>query len=415
MTSVFVSYRRDDSAGHAGRLFDDLVDVYGRERLFRDIDSIRPGDDFTQVLERQLTACRVLLAVIGPRWLEAAEAGRPRLHDPDDYVRMELAAALGREDVRVLPVYVHDAEAPAPETLPEEVRPLAFRQGIELRDSRWNDDVQHLVEIIGRPGGMRRMLTRPVAWAAAAAAVLAVALAAWQLLPEGSDSTPSVAAPSPAAERSPNPATSAAAAVGAPPAPPASAPAGEASPTPSAAPESHAINFQAAGAPTPDGFLADYGQPFGEPTTRDQPSSLRYGWVRPGTSQPLDMTAHARDRGFSPDVDQELDTLMHFRNHNPASGEIDHGSWELAVPPGRYSVTVMVGDPNPRGLAGRARQRHTVAVEGVPAITDFSTLESGMEHESNTVTVQVDDGRLTLASPDDLSTKINWVRVVPLP
>lgn len=400
MTTIFLSYRRDDSAGHAGRLYDELEAVYGADRLFRDVDSIRPGDDFREVLARHLGVCEVLLAVIGPRWATSADdAGRLRLHDPGDYVRIEIAAALRRRDVRVLPVLVHDAEVPGALTLPEDLRPLAVRQAIELRDTRWEDDVHHLVDAMGRPPGPLHRLLRRYRWQSAVA-LLGVAAAAIVLALFPDEPPPSSPSPSEAAAQTA--------------APPSSAPR-TAAPAAAPLPGTVRINFQASDASTPQGFTADVGQPFGEATVSGPAGDLRYGWVRPGTSEPKDMTAHARDRNAPSSPSQEFDTLLHFVNTNSDTGEVDHADWALQLPEGRYRVTVTAGDPRSATDEERARERHTVAVEGVAAITDFRASEAGSAQETATITVPVDDGLLTLSSPGDLQTKISSVKVAPAP
>ena len=98
MAGIFVSYRRDDSRDVAGRLVDRLRRDYSEEQLFLDIDGIPAGTEFDAVLDERLRVCDVLLALIGPQWVNAMDAsGRRRLHDPDDYVRREIAAALHRD------------------------------------------------------------------------------------------------------------------------------------------------------------------------------------------------------------------------------------------------------------------------------------------------------------------------------
>src|SRR5688572_31262890 len=100
-SGIFVSYRREDSAGHAGRLFDRLVEQFGRERIFMDIDTIEPGEDFVTVIENAVSSCDILIAVIGRNWLTAGGTGTGRLDNPNDFVRIEIAAAL-RRDIRVI-------------------------------------------------------------------------------------------------------------------------------------------------------------------------------------------------------------------------------------------------------------------------------------------------------------------------
>src|SRR5215470_9691343 len=106
MRAIFVSYRREDTEGHAGRLFGDLTERFGKDVVFMDVAGIEPGRDFRRVIEQHVASCGVLLAVIGKSWLTAAdEQGRRRLDDPIDFVRLETASALKR-DIPVIPVLV---------------------------------------------------------------------------------------------------------------------------------------------------------------------------------------------------------------------------------------------------------------------------------------------------------------------
>lgn len=144
---LFVSYRRDDSAGHAGWLCDRLRGHFGPERLFMDIDTIRPGEDFVSVLENAVASCEILIAVIGRYWLASAEGGVRRIDRPDDFVRLEIRAALDR-GITVIPVLVHGASMPRPEELPAELKPLTRRNALELTDSRWGFDISKLIATI---------------------------------------------------------------------------------------------------------------------------------------------------------------------------------------------------------------------------------------------------------------------------
>ena len=147
---VFVSYRREQSSGHAGRLVDLLVpDHFKADEVFIDID-MDPGVDFVEALEEAVQACEVLLVLIGPRWAEATDAaGRARLHQAHDYVRLEIAAALRRGPaVRVVPLLLAGAEMPSTEALPDDLVPLARRQALVLTDQRWKDDVRRLAGVL---------------------------------------------------------------------------------------------------------------------------------------------------------------------------------------------------------------------------------------------------------------------------
>ena len=143
---TFVSYRREDAAGFAGRLCDSIERLLPDEPIFRDVDGLSPGQDFVSAIDARLRQCRVCLAVIGRDWLNARDAqGRRRLDQPDDFVRLELAAALARPEVLVIPVLVEGAPMPPADALPSEIRGLARRQAVALRDDTWDSDVVRLV------------------------------------------------------------------------------------------------------------------------------------------------------------------------------------------------------------------------------------------------------------------------------
>jgi hypothetical protein len=149
---VFISYRRREAAGHAGRLYDRLAEHFGDERVFMDL-RMEPGVDFVETIDAAVTSCDALLSLIGAQWLDMRGSdGRRRLDDPDDFARMEVEAALAR-DVRVIPVLVQDARMPEPEQLPPSLAPLARRHAIELSDERWDYDVGRLIEVLDRTLG----------------------------------------------------------------------------------------------------------------------------------------------------------------------------------------------------------------------------------------------------------------------
>ena len=172
---VFLSYRRSDVGGYAGRLSDALSHRLGARNVFQDVTDIEPGRDFTHAIDEALDASDAVLAVIGPSWLGATDPhGELRLRQPDDYVRRELARALER-GATVVPVLVAGAALPAAHDLPDDLQALAQRQAVSLRDQTWHDDVDALVrslhgERAAEPGRDRR-------WLVAAAAVAAVLVA----------------------------------------------------------------------------------------------------------------------------------------------------------------------------------------------------------------------------------------------
>jgi TIR domain len=148
--AVFISYRRDESAGYAGRIADSFEEHFGEDIIFRDIDSLEPGLDFAEAIESAIESSEVLIAVIGKNWLNATDAaGRKRLENPDDYVRTEIATAL-RRNIRVIPLLVQDAAMPSASELPEDLAPLSRRNAFELNDSSWRDDIRRLVNTLDR-------------------------------------------------------------------------------------------------------------------------------------------------------------------------------------------------------------------------------------------------------------------------
>jgi len=148
MDGIFISYRRDDSAGYAGRLYDRLAAHFGAERVFMDVEGIEPGLDFVDAIEEAVSSCRVLIAVIGDEWTNAADAaGRRRLDDPNDFIRLETGAALKR-GIRVVPVLVGGAVMPLAADLPEELKALTRRQAIEINHKQWEASTGELIRTL---------------------------------------------------------------------------------------------------------------------------------------------------------------------------------------------------------------------------------------------------------------------------
>ena len=170
---IFISYRRSDLPFAAGRLHDALAREFGEQRIFRDIEDIEAGADFTVRLNKALASCRVLLVLMGNAWLNTPGSSGRRLDQAGDWVRLEIATALQR-GVRVIPVLLEQAQMPAEAELPDDLKPLARRQAISLSDARWQSDVDHVMatlnhidaaEIANRP-------VSPVQKAAAQATVI---------------------------------------------------------------------------------------------------------------------------------------------------------------------------------------------------------------------------------------------------
>ena len=147
---IFMSYRREDTAYPAGWLYDRLAGHFARGQVFKDIDSIELGDDFVEVITTAVGSCDVLLALIGDRWLTVTgQDGRRRLDNLDDFVRLEIEAALAR-DVRVIPILVEGARMPRADELPASLSKLARRQALELSPSRFDVDTGRLLRVLER-------------------------------------------------------------------------------------------------------------------------------------------------------------------------------------------------------------------------------------------------------------------------
>lgn len=149
MAAIFISYRRSDSGGYAGRIFDRLRREFGNAAVFRDVDAIGDGNKFPDAIRGQLAACRVFILVIGPGWLSAKDStGSRRLDDAADWVRLEIAAAL-KQNSCFIPVMVGGARMPSAQDLPEDLKALTERQARELRDGdTWETDMELLVRRI---------------------------------------------------------------------------------------------------------------------------------------------------------------------------------------------------------------------------------------------------------------------------
>jgi hypothetical protein len=145
MTKIFLCYRREDSGGYAGRIQDQLAQALGSDVLFMDVDAIPLGANFVRVLHDEVAKCEVLLAVIGRNWLDARdERGNRRLENPNDFVRVEIEAALQR-NIPVVPILVDGAGIPGANQLPKELEELSLRNGIDVRLASFHNDVSRLI------------------------------------------------------------------------------------------------------------------------------------------------------------------------------------------------------------------------------------------------------------------------------
>jgi hypothetical protein len=143
---IFISYRHDDSAGWALRIYDRLTERFGRDQVFIDVGNIEPGLDFVKILSDNVGNCDALVAIIGKDWLGRKRRGT-RLDDPNDFVRIEIEAALTR-NVRVIPVLVDGATMAQAEVLPEALRPLVRRQKVDVSPVSFESDAQRLINAL---------------------------------------------------------------------------------------------------------------------------------------------------------------------------------------------------------------------------------------------------------------------------
>jgi hypothetical protein len=147
---IFISYRREDTDFPAGWLYERLAGHFGGDQILKDVYSVQLGDDVVEVITTAVGSCDVLLAMIGDRWLTITDTnGRRRLDDPDDFVRLEIEAALARR-IRVIPILVDGARMPRAEELPDSLARLARRQALELSPARLDADTKRLIRVLNR-------------------------------------------------------------------------------------------------------------------------------------------------------------------------------------------------------------------------------------------------------------------------
>lgn len=155
MAGIFISYRRSDSDVAAGRLAGDLMEIFGSDAIFRDIDTLQIGEDYTTALDRALDSCAALIAVIGPRWANATDdAGNVRIQAPGDWVRVEIRRALERK-IRVIPLLL-GTTMPRDSEVPADLKPLLQRQALDISDRVWKQDIELLAQALEKIPGITR-------------------------------------------------------------------------------------------------------------------------------------------------------------------------------------------------------------------------------------------------------------------
>ncbi len=147
---IFISYRREDTAANAGRLYDRLSDRFGEDRVFMDVDSIAIGLDFTKAVIEAVSVCNILLVLVGGDWLTITDSrGRRRIDNPDDWVRVEIETALQR-DIPIVPIVVDEAALPRAEELPPSLQPFVRRQAFRLSHTGFKSEIASLITAIDK-------------------------------------------------------------------------------------------------------------------------------------------------------------------------------------------------------------------------------------------------------------------------
>ncbi len=146
---IFISYRRDDSIAITGRIYDRLVDAFGDEQVFQDVIAIPPGVDFRKYIQSEIAKCDVLLVIIGKVWVKIEdEQGRKRLHNPADFVRLEVESAL-QQNKWVIPILVDHATMPSPDELPDSLQDFGYLNAVSIRHNPdFNNDIKKLIEAL---------------------------------------------------------------------------------------------------------------------------------------------------------------------------------------------------------------------------------------------------------------------------
>ena len=145
--TIFISYRRSDTEGYAGRLEDALKAYFGQDRVFRDVGGITAGEDFEEKIEQTMESAGALIVLIGPDWLVSRDGTQPRLHEPGDHVAGEIKAALGKKRV-IVPVLVEGVNMPREEDLPDTLKELSRRNAVSISDAGWSDDTNRLAKVL---------------------------------------------------------------------------------------------------------------------------------------------------------------------------------------------------------------------------------------------------------------------------
>jgi len=185
-TRLFISYRRADSRTFTNRIYDRLVAAFGKDTIFKDVDSIPYGEDFREVVLQATSSCRVMLVIIGPKWLTTTDDdGTRRLDHPDDFVHVEIETGLQRPAIKMIPILIDGASMPSASELPHSLQPLVYKNAHFIRDDPdFHKDVDRLIRGL-RPvinGGRTRTLRYSAGLLILLALVVVIGVAASSLL-----------------------------------------------------------------------------------------------------------------------------------------------------------------------------------------------------------------------------------------
>lgn len=162
MSGIFISYRREDSAAYAGRLYDRLSAHFGTDQVFMDVDDIPPGADFASHIDARVGSCDAMVVVIGRNWLSARNADdQLRLSDPNDFVGLEVSLALQR-GVLVIPVLVGGAQIPNDNELRSNLKALARRNALTINDQDFQRDAGNLIDALEKVPSLRKRTNKGI-------------------------------------------------------------------------------------------------------------------------------------------------------------------------------------------------------------------------------------------------------------
>jgi hypothetical protein len=182
--TIFISYRRSDAGGYAGRIYDRLATEFGSTAVFMDTASIPPGEEFQQLIQKRVESSSVFLAVMGDDWLAVDAGGTSRMENLNDPVRLEVEAAL-RNQIRIIPLLVGHGQAVDPARIPATIRQIALLNAIRVSGDMFDESMRRLTRAIEPLAGPAKQIADPAGRSrrriliVGASAAVATALTAW--------------------------------------------------------------------------------------------------------------------------------------------------------------------------------------------------------------------------------------------